>query len=254
MDDSLDLQAAKRELLANLLKKEGIELRDPETIYPRQSSDKIPLSFAQQRLWFLDQLDSGKSVYNICRAYRLNGQLDVDVLTQSVNEIIRRHEILRTVFPTVDDQPVQIIIPNLTLTILDLREFSVDEQEKETASLANKEVGYFFDLARGPLLRLRLVRLRTEKHVLVFTAHQIICDGWSVSVFFRELESLYRAYSGNENVAIPELIIQFADYAVWQRELAREPIIDCPAFCRHSNCQPTIQGRPFKPFVEPGKR
>ena len=228
MDDSLDLQAAKRELLAKLLRKEGIEHHDPETIYPRQSSDKIPLSFAQQRLWFLDQLDSGKSVYNICRAYRLNGPLDVDVLTQSVNEIIRRHEILRTVFPTVDDQPVQFIIPNLTLTIpiLDLREFSADEQEKETSSLVNKEVGYFFDLVRGPLLRLRLVRLRNEQHVLVFTAHQIICDGWSVTLFFRELENLYRVYSGNENSALPELTIQFADYAVWQCELAKGPIID----------------------------
>ena len=96
--DSLDLQAAKRELLARLLGKEGIELHDAETIYPRQSSHKIPLSFAQQRLWFLDQLDSGKSVYNICRAYRLSGRLDVDALTQSVNEIIRRHEILGLFF------------------------------------------------------------------------------------------------------------------------------------------------------------
>ncbi|HKA20532.1 MAG TPA: condensation domain-containing protein, partial [Blastocatellia bacterium] len=227
MGNSLDLQAAKRELLANLLRKEGIG-HDPKTIYPRQNSDKIPLSFAQQRLWFLDQLDSGKSVYNICRAYRLTGQLDVDVLIRSVNEIIRRHEILRTVFPTVDDQPVQFIIPNLTLIIpmLDLREFSVDEQEKETSSLVVDEVGYSFDLVRGPLLRLRLLRLRDEQHVLVFTAHQIICDGWSVNLFFRELESLYRVYSGNENGALPEPTIQFADYAVWQRGLAKGPIID----------------------------
>src|SRR5215510_3673892 len=167
MGNSLDLQAAKRELLANLLRKEGIG-HDPKTIYPRQNSDKIPLSFAQQRIWFLDQLDSGKSVYNICRAYRLTGQLDVEALIRSVNEITRRHEILRTVFPTVDDQPVQFIIPNLTLTIpmLDVREFSVDEQEKETSSLVSDEVGYSFDLVRGPLLRLRLLRLRDEQHVL----------------------------------------------------------------------------------------
>jgi amino acid adenylation domain-containing protein len=226
--DSLDLQVAKRELLAKLLKKEGIELHDPEIIYPRQSSQKISLSFAQQRLWFLDQLESGKSVYNICRAYGLNGPLDVDALTQSVNEIIRRHEILRTVFPTVDDQPVQFIIPNLTLTIpvLDLGKLSPAEQETETSRLTNKEVGYSFDLARGPLLRLRLVRLNTEKHVLVFTAHQIICDGWSVSLFFRELESLYRVYFSNASVALPELSIQFADYAVWQRELVKGPIMD----------------------------
>ena len=226
--DSLDLRAAKRELLERLLGKEGIELHDAETIYPRQSSHKIPLSFAQQRLWFLDQLDSGKSVYNICRAYRLRGRLDIDALTQSFNEIVRRHEILRTVFPTVDDQPVQFIIPNLPLTIpvLDLQKLSPAEQETETSRLANEEVGYSFDLARGPLLRLRLMRLSTEKHVLVFAAHQIICDGWSVSLFFRELESLYRVYSSNESAALPELIIQFADYAVWQRELVKGPIID----------------------------
>ena len=226
--DSLDLQAAKRELLERLLEKEGIELHDAETIYPRQSSHKIPLSFAQQRLWFLDQLDSGKSVYNICRGYRLSGRLDIDALTQSFNAIVRRYEILRTVFITVDDQPVQFIIPNLTLTIpvLDLRTLSPAEQATETSRLANKEVGYFFDLARGPLSRLSLVRLSTEKHVLVFAAHQIICDGWSVSLFFRELESLYRVYSSNGSAALPELIIQFADYAVWQRELVKGPIID----------------------------
>ncbi len=226
--DSLDLQAAKRELLARLLGKEGIELHDAETIYPRQSSDKIPLSFAQQRLWFLDQLDSGKSVYNICRVYRLRGRLDIDALTRSFNEIVRRHEILRTVFPTVDDQPVQSIIPNLppTIPVLDLEKLSPAEQEKETSRLANEEVGYFFDLARGPLLRLSLMRLSTEKHVLVFAAHQIICDGWSVSLFFRELEGLYRIHSANENAALPELIIQFADYAVWQRALVKGPIID----------------------------
>jgi amino acid adenylation domain-containing protein len=226
--DSLDLQAAKRELLERLLGKEGIDVRDAETIYPRQSSHKIPLSFAQQRLWFLDQLDSGKSVYNICRAYRLSGRLDIDALTQSFNAIIRRYEILRTVFITVDDQPVQFIIPNLTLTIpiLDLQKLSPADQETETSRLANREVGYFFDLARGPLLRLSLVRLSTEKHVLVFAAHQIICDGWSVSLFFRELESFYRVYSSNEIAALPELIIQFADYAVWQRESVKRPIID----------------------------
>ena len=133
----------------------------------------------------------------------------------------------------------------------------------ETSRLTNKEVGYFFDLARGPLLRLRLVRLRAENHVLIFTAHQIICDGWSVSLFFRELESFYRVYSSNESAALPGLIIQFADYAVWQRELVKGPIIDSqvsywkerlagilPAFEL-----PTDHQRPaIQTFVEPGKR
>jgi amino acid adenylation domain-containing protein len=223
-----DLQGAKRELLAELVESEGIESHDAETIDPRACSDKTPLSFAQQRLWFLDQLDSGKSVYNICRAYRLSGPLDVRALTQSVNEIIRRHEVWCTTFSIVDDQPVQVVAPNLTLTIpvLDLQEFTRAGQEAETSHRVAEAARYSFDLERGPLLSLKLLRLDEQIHLLLFTVHQIVCDGWSVGLFFRELASLYRACVNRETAVVPKLPIQFGDYAVWQRRWIKGPIFE----------------------------
>ena len=223
-----DLREAKRALLAKFLENEGIALYDSETIYPRQYSDKTPLSFAQQRLWFLDQLDSGNSVYNICRAHRLAGPLDVPALTHSLNEVICRHEVWRTTFPTVDDQPVQLVAPNLTLAVpvLDLRKFSRPRREAETLRIVAEEARYSFDLAQGPLLRLNLLRLDEEIHILLFTVHQIVCDGWSVGLFFRELESLYRARAKRETAVLPKLSIQFGDYAVWQREWMKGPAFE----------------------------
>ena len=126
MSNKLDLQAAKHALLISLLEKEGIESHHSQKIFPRQCSDNTPLSFSQERLWFLDQLEPGNTVYNICRAQRLAGQLNLSALTQSLNEVVRRHEILRTTFPVVNDHPVQLVTPTLTLTIpvLDLKKSS----------------------------------------------------------------------------------------------------------------------------------
>jgi amino acid adenylation domain-containing protein len=225
--NSVNFQAAKRELLARLLEKEGIELPDSEAIYPRRSAGKTPLSFAQQRLWFLDQLESGKSVYNICRAYRLNGPLDGCALTQSVNEIVCRHEILRTTFPTVNDQPLQEVAPNLTpvIPVLDLEQLPKSIRETEILRILAEEAAKPFNLARGPLWTVTLLRLEKEAHVLLFRAHQIICDGWSISIFFRELETLYREQINGEPANLPELHVQFGDYALWQHESLKRPAL-----------------------------
>ena len=215
-----DLQTAKHELVATLLKKKGIDLQDSRRIYAREFHNNIPLSFAQERLWFLDQLEPGNPVYNICRAHRLTGPLDITVLTLSLNEVVRRHEVLRTTFPTVDDEAVQLVTPTLTLTIpvLDLKNLSSFSRDAETSRIIIEEAGYSFSLADGPLLRLVLLELGEEDHILIFTTHQIVCDGWSVNVFFRELERLYGSHFNGKPVSIPDLPLQFADYVLWQRQ------------------------------------
>jgi amino acid adenylation domain-containing protein len=215
-----DLQTAKHELVATLLKKKGIELQDSRRIYAREFHNNIPLSFAQERLWFLDQLEPGNSVYNICRAHRLTGLLDIAVLTLSLNEVVRRHEAMRTTFAPVDDHPVQSVAPTLTLTIpvLDLKNLASSSRDAETSRIIIEEARYSFSLANGPLFRLVLLQLGEEDHMLIFTTHQIVCDGWSVNVFFRELETLYGSHFNGKPVSIPDLPLQFADYALWQRQ------------------------------------
>ena len=220
MSNKLDLQAAKHALFISLLEKEGIESHHSQKIFPRQCSDNTPLSFSQERLWFLDQLEPDNTVYNICRAQRLAGQLNLSALTQSLNEVVRRHEILRTTFTVVNDHPVQLVTPTLTLTIpvLDLKNLSSSSREAETSRIIIEEARYSFSLADGPLLRLVLVEPGEKDHILIFTTHQIVCDGWSVNVFFRELETLYGSHFNGKPVSIPDLPLQFADYAVWQRQ------------------------------------
>jgi len=146
-----DLGAARRELLETLLEEEGIDLQSAVKIHPRQCFDNLPLSFAQERLWFLGQLEPGNPVYNICRAYRLTGPLDLNVLTLSLNEVVRRHEVLRTTFPAVDGRPIQLVASALTLTvkIIDLQEIGRTYREVELLRIAIEESRQSFDLALG---------------------------------------------------------------------------------------------------------
>jgi amino acid adenylation domain-containing protein len=228
ISNKLDLQAAKHELLTSALEKEGIESYNSQKIFPRQYSDNTPLSFAQERLWFLDQLEPGHSVYNVCRAQRLTGPLDVINLTQSINEIVRRHEILRTTFPCVDGVPLQVATPTFTLTIpvVNLQELPRSVQEAETSRIAVEEAQCTFNLAMGPLLRAKLLRLGEERHVLLLTTHQIVCDGWSLGVFFRELSNLYDAYSSGKDSSLEDLPIQYADFAAWQRQWLQGEVLE----------------------------
>ncbi len=178
-----------------------------------------PLSFAQQRLWFLEQLEPGNVAYNIPLAVRLRGRLDVNALRASLQEIVRRHEALRTRFTRVGDQPAQVITPELSLavTVDDLRDLPEAEREPEARRRVLADAQQPFDLTRAPLLRVRLLRLDDEDHVLLLTVHHIVFDGWSSAVFSRELIALYEAYSNGQPSPLQELDFQYADYALWQR-------------------------------------
>jgi aspartate racemase len=185
-------------------------------------------SFAQQRLWFLDQLEPGNPFYNMPAAIRLTGQLNVAALDQSLNEIVRRHQTLRTTFPTIEGLPLQVIAPAqpLTLPTVDLQASRKSEQEASVRWLAREEARRPFDLARGPLFRTKLLRLGEEEHVLLVGMHHIVSDGWSMGVFWRELRALYNAFCVGKPSPLAELPIQYADYAIWQRGWLQGEVLD----------------------------
>src|SRR5437879_5839149 len=175
-------------------------------------------SYSQQRLWFVSQLDPESVAYNIAVALRLSGELDREALQRAVREVVRRHEVLRTRFVTVGGEPLQWIEEEVRAEIVveDLQE----EQEKEAVARRIEEVEAErpFDLVNGPLLRLRLLQLAEQEHELLVTMHHIVSDGWSMGVLVQEVNALYSAYVGGEESPLPELAIQYADYAVWQRQ------------------------------------
>ncbi len=180
----------------------------------------LPLSFAQQRLWFVDQLEPGNPLYNTPGALRLIGRLDAAALQQALSEIVRRHETLRTTFDVSKETPVQIISPPrpVSIPLLDLSGMNEIDREREAKRLMSAEAQRPFDLSHGPLLRATLLQLREEEHLLLFTMHHIISDGWSVSVLAREAATLYARFTGQPAEPLEELRFQYGDYAVWQRE------------------------------------
>ncbi|MEH2238962.1 condensation domain-containing protein [Nostoc sp.] len=222
------LTPGKRQLLLQRLhNKKGEVLLRSQIVPQSRESNSFPLSFAQQRLWFLDQLQPGHSAYNIFQSMRLRGWLNVAVLEQSFNEVMKRHEILRTTFTTVDGQPIQVIAPTPTfrLLLVDLQELPKDKREAEVLRLADKEAQHSFNLAKDPLLRVTLLRQSETDHALLLTMHHIISDGWSIGVLICEIAALYEAFSHGKSslrhatlTPLPKLSIQYADFAVWQRQ------------------------------------
>jgi amino acid adenylation domain-containing protein len=200
--------AQKRALLAQHLRNE------------QRQSQEFPLSFAQQRLWFLDQLEPGVAAYHLPIAWRFKGNLDTTALEQSLTAMVQRHEILRTTFSIRDGQPIQVINPAqpVSLPVVDLRDDPPTAREPEVQRRATAEAQKAFDLAHGPLWRAILFRLATEEHVLLLTLHHLIFDAWSHEVFWRELSTFYGGYVEGTPVAFPVLPIQYADFAVWQRQ------------------------------------
>ncbi|AUX29428.1 MULTISPECIES: non-ribosomal peptide synthetase/type I polyketide synthase [Sorangium] len=180
---------------------------------------ELPLSFAQQRLWFLDQLEPNNPTYIIPAALRLDGPLDAQALERSLREIVRRHEALRTSFPVNDGRARQAIAPepSLTLPVVDLGEIPAPAQEAEVRRRAEADARLPFSLAEGPLVRAMLLRLSERAHVLLWSMHHIISDGWSTGILLRELSALYEAFSAGRPSPLPELTIQVADHALWQR-------------------------------------
>ncbi len=214
------LSADKRALLELKINKRGSRASAEPTIPRSANREFVPLSFAQQRLWFLDQYDPNSSVYNLHSAIRLKGRLNIDALKQTLEEMVRRHEALRTIFSTVEGEPVQIVTPpgSRALAVIDLRGRPESEREDEARRLAQEEARRPFDLAQGPVFRTTLIRLGEDDHVLLLAMHHIVSDGWSIGVLYRELAVLYEAFSRSQPSPLSELPIQYADYAVWQRE------------------------------------
>jgi acyl carrier protein len=208
--------------------REGQGLSEPEMKRVGREGE-LPLSFAQQRLWFFDQLEPGSSFYNIFRGVRLSGVLNVKALEQAYNEIIGRHEVLRTTFGQADSGlPIQRIAEPEPLKLVpeDMSTLPAEGREAEVLRSAREESRRAFDLSRGPLLRVRLLRLEPEEHVMLLTMHHIISDGWSMGLLVRELVILYRAFSGGAASSLAALPIQYADYAVCQREWLRDGVLD----------------------------
>ncbi|MFM0522132.1 amino acid adenylation domain-containing protein, partial [Caballeronia jiangsuensis] len=197
---------------------EALSLDEPSagTLPPLQALARpahVPLSFAQERLWFLEQLNPGQSTYHIPIALRLHGSLDVRAFHAALNALVARHESLRTSFAQHDGQAVQHIAPTLELALP-----LIDAQATDVQRLAQDEARRPFDLQRGPLLRAQLLRLAEDEHVLLFTMHHIVSDGWSTGVLVRELGACYTAALRNEPLALPPLAVQYADYTLWQRD------------------------------------
>ncbi len=197
-------------------------------ILPVSRDTSLPLSFAQERLWFLDQLQPNNPDYNMLAAVRLVGSLNIAALEQSFNEIVRRHEVLRTNFTLVDGQPVQIIAPSLTLKIpvVDLQTLPETKREAEVVRLAQQEAQLPFNLAQEPLLRVTLLKLGESEHVVLFAIHHIICDGWSTGIFTQELSTLYDAFATGKASPLPELSLQYADFAYWQRQWLQGDVLE----------------------------
>ncbi|HEY7767045.1 amino acid adenylation domain-containing protein, partial [Longimicrobium sp.] len=189
-------------------------------VVPVERTGALPLSFAQERLWFLERLAPGSTTYNISMAWRLGGALDEAALERSLGEIVRRHESLRTIFAEVDGSPVQVIAPfgGFALPVEDLSELTEADRQAAVRRRVDVEARRPFDLSAGPLFRVALLRLGADDRVLLLSMHHVVSDGWSMGVFIRELSVLYEAYRQGRESPLPELPVQYADYAVWQRE------------------------------------
>ncbi|RUL78905.1 non-ribosomal peptide synthetase [Dyella choica] len=198
------------------------------SIHPVARDAALPLSFAQQRLWFLDQYEARRELYNLAASVRLSGQLDVNALSRTLNEIVHRHEALRTTFAMVGNEPVQRIVaaslPDLAIT--DLSGLSLAEREAETRLRTQEDAVALFDLSTGPLIRFHLIKLGDEEHILLLAMHHIVSDGWSMGVVVRELAALYRAFLQGEPSPLRPLPLQYADFAHWQREWLRGEILE----------------------------
>ncbi|HYR07693.1 MAG TPA: condensation domain-containing protein, partial [Longimicrobium sp.] len=209
------------------MRRAGLPVLPP--VVPVGRAGALPLSFAQERLWFLDRMEPGSTTYNMPpMAWRLGGVLDEAALERSLGEIVRRHEALRTVFAEVDGSPVQVIAPfgGFSLPVEDLSGLSEGDREAAVAQRAGDEARRVFDLSAGPLFRAALLRLGDEDHVLLLSMHHIVSDGWSMGVLSREFSALYAAYREGRESPLPELAVQYADYAVWQREQLAGEVLD----------------------------
>ncbi|EAU61767.1 linear gramicidin synthetase subunit B, partial [Stigmatella aurantiaca DW4/3-1] len=209
---------------------------------PVSREGELPTSFAQYRLWFLDQLQTGGYSYNVPVGMRLLGPLDREALERSLQEIIRRHEVLRTTFVSSGGRTVQVISPEvrLALAVENLEGLAPSEREGEAQRRAREEAQRPFELSHGPLLRATVLRLAKEEHVLLLVMHHIVTDGWSINVLLRELSQLYPVFVAGGVPALPALAIQYADFAVWQRRWLQGEVLEA----QRSYWKKTLAGAP----------
>ena len=226
--DNFRISARKAEILEALQRLRGFESAE-EKILPRNGSDPIPLSYAQQRLWFIEQLEPGSPAYIISTAMRLRGTLRVDALRRAVNAIVQRHEVLRTHFAWVGGEAVQVIEEQgivQGIEVEDLRGLPGETLETEIQRRAEEEATRSFDLERGPLLRVRVLEVEEQESVLFLTMHHIVSDGWSKAILVRELSELYAAYIEGREAQLKALPVQYADFAVWKRGWLERAVLE----------------------------
>jgi len=226
--DTFLVSPKKRALIEAMLRKEGVVSAAADQIPRRGDRGPAPLSFAQQRLWFFDQFEPGSPVYNLTAPIAFEGNLDITALNRAFNFIVQRHEALRTRFDFRDGQPVQIIAPAQTIDmrLIDLSHFQHEEQQAKTENILREESIRPFDLKQGPLLRTTLLRVHEKKHILLFAVHHIVSDAWSTGLLIHELGELYAAFAGGRTPNLPELPIQYSDFAVWQRQWLQGAVLN----------------------------
>ena len=220
LENWVTLSSEKRALLKQLLKEEGLDFNAIPIVAQPRNRKAYPLSYSQQRLWLLEQLEPGSPLYNIPFALKLKGNLNIPALEKSLNAIIQRHEILRTVFRDNLGTPEQIILPELTvpLKIEDIRHLDTAAQETEVNRIGRMEATTPFNLSEGPLIRYRLLQLGDDEFVFFITMHHIVSDGWSTGILVSEIVPLYEAFVAGKTPQLPPLPIQYVDFALWQRE------------------------------------
>jgi len=246
-----ELPPEKREALNRLRQGQGSSSLLPPPIHKRSGSQPVPLSFAQQRLWFLDRLNEGDGFYNIDSAIRLNYELDCKVVERTLNEIVRRHEALRTAVQSVDGQPYQVVAPIVSLKVpfIDLRHLSPQERDLETARLALAEARKPFDLMRAPLIRATLLGLGPEECVFLLTVHHIVSDGLSMQIISEEFDRIYDAFQRGRPSPLAELPIQYSDFAVWQRQWLTGEVLEAQLgyWKKQLDHAPVLELRPDRP-------
>jgi amino acid adenylation domain-containing protein len=230
LTNSLRAQIAERkqDLLDFLRDNSAPTALDPPPVVRRMDVNPTPLSFAQERLWFLEQLEPASAVYNICRAWRLLGELNLSAIESSLNEIVRRHEVLRSSVHIADGRPVQVVQPpfELNLSVIDLQPSLPIGREPEIRERIQQAADAPFDFAAGKLLRAEVLRIADEEHVLILTTHHIVSDAWSMGILTRELWLLYEVYGADKSSQLEELQIQYADFAEWQREWLQGDVLE----------------------------
>jgi amino acid adenylation domain-containing protein len=223
-----EIAERKAEILTFLHQTIGVSYATLPPIKAISKDKELPLSFAQERLWFLNQLEGKSSAYNMPAAIGLTGKLDLNVLQKALREIVRRHEVLRTSFSIVNNKPKQIINSEITLNIkvIDLQHVETTEREKFLEQQLLEEASTPFDLEIAPLIRCTLLQISATEQVLLLTMHHIVSDGWSMGLFSQELSSLYQAFAKGNPSPLAELPIQYADFAIWQREWLSGEILE----------------------------